>query len=57
MDKERAIDIVKAHACCTFTTVNNKLCEKCPWNETDDCENTAINEAVIIEAMNVLRGE
>ena len=57
MNKDRAIQILMAHACCSFTTEENKLCVKCPWNETKDCEETVINEAVIIETMSVLRGE
>lgn len=56
MDKQRARDILKAHACCSFTNIENKLCMLCPWNDTEDCDNTAINEEVIIKAMNTLKG-
>ena len=56
MDKQRARDILKAHACCSFTNIKNKLCILCPWNDTEDCDNTAINEEVIIKAMNTLKG-
>ena len=56
MDKQRARDILKAHACCSFTNIENKLCMLCPWNDTEDCDNTAINEEVIIEAINTLKG-
>lgn len=28
----------------------------CPWNNTKDCENTAINEELVIEAINTLKG-
>ena len=56
MDKQRARDILKAHACCAFTNMENKLCLLCPWNDTEDCENTVINEEVIINAMNTLKG-
>ena len=56
MDKQRARDILKAYACCSFTNIENKLCMLCPWNNTEDCENTAINEEVIIKAMNTLKG-
>ena len=61
MTKERAMEIIMAHACCSFVTTKNNLCEKCPWNETKDCdaENnsyTRIDENAIIEVMNVLRG-
>lgn len=62
MDKERAKEILMAHACCSFATTNNELCKKCPWNNTNDCDiedgvYTKIDEKVIIEAMRVLRGE
>lgn len=56
MDKQRARDILKAHACCSFTNIENKLCMLCPWNDTEDCESTVINEEVIIKAMNTLKG-
>lgn len=57
MTKQRAEEILLAYACCSFTTTNNKLCQKCPWNETDDCENTTIDERLISEAVNILREE
>ena len=56
MDKQRARDILKVHACCSFTNIENNLCQLCPWNNTDDCNNTAINEEVIIKAINTLKG-
>lgn len=56
MDKQRARDILKAHACCSFTNMSNNLCMFCPWNGTEDCDKTVINEEVIIKAMNTLRG-
>lgn len=56
MDKQKARDILKAHACCSFTNIENKLCMFCPWNDTEDCESTVINEEVIIKAMNTLKG-
>lgn len=56
MDKQRVRDILKAHACCSFANIENKLCMLCPWNDTEDCESTVINEEVIIKAMNTLKG-
>ncbi|MBQ4523454.1 MAG: hypothetical protein IJA10_10975 [Lachnospiraceae bacterium] len=56
MNKQRARDILKVHACCSFTTKENKLCMLCPWNNTGDCIDTRINEELIIEAMNTLKG-
>ena len=56
MDKQRARDILKAHACCSFTNIENKLCMMCPWGNTDDCYKTPINEETIIKAMNALKG-
>lgn len=56
MDKQRARDVLKAHACCSFASIENKLCMLCPWNDTKDCESTVINEKVIIKAINTLKG-
>ena len=56
MDKERAKEILKVHACCSFTSNKNKLCMLCPWNNTYDCEFTTINEETIIKAMKILKG-
>lgn len=57
MDKKRAKEILMVHACCSFTNIQNNLCLLCPWNDTNDCENTVINEEVIIEAVNTLKGK
>ena len=56
MDKEGAKEILKVHACCSFTSNKNKLCMLCPWNNTYDCEFTTINEETIIKAMKILKG-
>ena len=56
MDKQRARDILKAHACCTFANMENNLCMSCPWSNTDDCDNTRINEELITKAINTLKG-
>lgn len=56
MNKQRAKEIAMAHACCSFTKVENKLCLLCPWNRTNDCKNTLIDEEVIIKAMETLGG-
>lgn len=56
MNKKRAKEIILAHACCSFATRENKLCMMCPWNNTEDCDETIINEEVIIEAINTLKG-
>lgn len=51
MDKQRAKEIILAHACCSFATRENKLCIMCPWNNTEDCDETIINEKAIVEAI------
>ena len=56
MDKQRARDILQAHACCSFVNTENKLCMLCPLNSTHDCANTVINEEVIIKAMKIMKG-
>ena len=56
MDKQRARDILLAHSCCSFTNIKNGLCMMCPWCDTEDCEKTKINEDMIIEAINTLKG-
>lgn len=56
MDKQRARDILLAHSCCSFANIENGLCMMCPWNNTYDCEFTTINEDMIIEAINTLKG-
>lgn len=57
MDKKRAKQILTVHACCTTASVRNYMCLMCPWHNTKDCEETAINEEIIIEAIKVLRGK
>lgn len=56
MDKQRARDILKVHACCSFTNKENNLCMMCPWNNTDDCIDTVMDEELIIKAINTLKG-
>ena len=56
MDKQRARDILLAHSCCSFTNIKNGLCMMCPWCDTEDCKNATINEEIIIEAINTLKG-
>lgn len=56
MDKQRARDILLVHSCCSFTNIENGLCMMCPWCDTEDCEKTKINEDMIIEAINTLKG-
>lgn len=56
MDKHRAKEIMLVHACCSYSTRENKLCMMCPWVDTEDCYETIINEEVIIEAINTLKG-
>lgn len=57
MDKKRANQVLVAHACCSFNNNNNYLCLMCPWHKTDDCKFTAINEEIVNEAINELRGK
>lgn len=56
MNKQRAKEIVMTHACCSFTNTGNKLCLLCPWNRTNDCKNTLIDEETVIKAMEALGG-
>lgn len=51
MDKKKALDILIANACCTYS--NSEMCEKCPWNHTEDCKNTNFSD-VIYEAINTM---
>lgn len=56
MDKQRAREILMVHACCSFTNIENKLCMMCPWNNTEDCDNTVMNEELVVKAINTLKG-
>lgn len=51
MNREEALDVLIAHACCSYLS----LCDKCPWNGTDNCENTSFSE-VLEEAISVILG-
>lgn len=54
MDKEKAKETLLAYACCSFSSTKNKLCEKCPWYEKNECSINVFNEETIVEAVNVL---
>ena len=54
IDKKRAEEILMANACCYYANYDNKLCQKCPWCETEDCAKTTINEKLIIEAIDAM---
>ena len=49
MSREEALDILLANACCTL----DDICDKCPWNMTDNCRDTNFTD-VIEEAVNVI---
>lgn len=49
MSREEALDILLANACCTL----GDICDKCPWNMTDNCRDTNFTD-VIEEAVNVI---
>ena len=49
MSREEALDILLANACCTL----GDICDKCPWNMTDNCRDTNFTD-VIEEAANVI---
>ena len=49
MDQKRAMDILLAYACCN----SNNKCDDCPWNKTEDCENTSFL-SVLDDAVNVI---
>ena len=49
MSKEEALNILLANACCTL----GNICDKCPWNMTDDCKDTNITY-VLEKAINII---
>ena len=49
VNREEALNIIIAYACCTFPS----NCDKCPWNGTNDCKSTNFSE-VLDEAINVI---
>lgn len=52
MDKQRAMNVLLANACCT----DNKLtCDMCPWNDAEDCKSTNFND-VLYEAFQIING-
>lgn len=51
MDKNRAIKILMASACCA-----NCLCKDCPWEHTDDCKYIDFTDELIIDAIDTIKG-
>ena len=51
MGKKEALDILIANACGTYSDFT--MCNKCPWNHTDDCRDTNFSD-VIEEAINMI---
>lgn len=54
MDEKRALDILVANACCVSTKVG---CDKCPFNETQDCENVVFDDVLeqAVETINMTK--
>ena len=50
MDKKTALQVLIAHGCCVS---DFSMCNKCPWNHTDDCRDTNLS-AVIEEAIDTI---
>ena len=53
MDKKTALQVLIAHGCCVS---DFSMCNKCPWNHTDDCRDTNFSD-VIEEAIEVILEE
>lgn len=53
MDKDKAIKILQAVACCTILD----SCDMCPWNWTKDCKDTAFSKELVGEAIKAVNGE
>lgn len=49
MDEKTAIVILLTFACCN----SNDKCDKCPWNNTIDCKETAFDD-VLDDAIDVV---
>ena len=53
MSRKEALDILLANACCTL----GDICDKCPWNMTDNCRDINFTD-VLEKAINIiLRGK
>lgn len=53
MTKNEALNTLIAHGCCVS---DFSMCNKCPWNHTDDCKNTNFSD-IIEEAVNIMLEE
>ena len=53
MTKNEALNTLIAHVCCVS---DFGMCNKCPWDHTDDCRNTNFSD-VIEEAINIMLEE
>lgn len=53
MDKDKAIKILQAVACCTILD----SCDMCPWYKTKDCIGTAFSKELVGEAIKAVSGE
>ena len=51
MSKEEALNILLANACCTL----GDICDKCPWNMTDNCRDTNFTD-VLEKAIDTILG-
>lgn len=48
-------NILLAHACCSFTNTNSKICELCPFNNKEECEKTSFSEDAMISVIKEFR--
>ena len=53
MTKNEALNTLIAHGCCVS---DFGMCNKCPWNHTDNCRDTKCSD-VIEEAVNIMLEE
>ncbi len=56
MTKKEAIDLLTAHACCTYCRVENKLCNECPWHGKKECKEVRVTPELVQEAINIMQG-
>ena len=55
MTKNEALNTLIAHGCCVSVS-DFSMCNKCPWNHTDNCRDTNFSD-VIEEAVNIMLEE
>ena len=48
-------NVLLAHACCTFTNTNNRICELCPFHNKKECEKADFSETSMINVIKEFR--